>query len=330
MKTLSVEQIQTILKEKIPDDLIVAEHTDNSHFYRHTRVNELYASVTTKCNILESPHLKKWAAKLAVEHFVNEVTLDRNILIEPGRIEILQKASILKHQDTFEDAGDVGTRGHAVVEQYLNQWMETKVRPDDIRKFINDEDMRVFAIARSAEMFCRDWNVIPIASEMRVASTKYKFAGTLDSLMMVLSITEKGKGDCINHDFLPLSQSNPLKVKCLHCELKGQYEFAIVDWKTSNSIDKVEYAMQTSAYWQALYEMTGLKPKKIFIVRLDKAHAKYEVRCLSNRTKAFKAFVLATKIYDWLHDNEPKLVSANSRERISLESLVVNTESSNG
>jgi len=35
--------------------------------------------------------------------------------------------------------------------------------------------------------------------------------------------------------------------------------------------------MQVSAYWWAFFEMTGLRPKHIYIVRLDKDKAKYEV-----------------------------------------------------
>ena len=200
--------------------------------------------------------------------------------------------------------------------------MDIGKRPDDIRRFITGDlcnDHRIYAIARSAEMFCKEWCVIPIASEMKIASVKYKFAGTLDGLMMVLNIVEKSNNSACEHDFLHLSKSNPLKVKCLHCNLTGEYIFSVVDWKTSNSIDKVEYAMQTAAYWQAIYEMTGLKPKKIYIVRLDKTVAKYEVRVLTNRSEAFKAFVLATKLYDWLENGEEKLLLASPKERISLD-----------
>ena len=332
---LSALQIRDILREKIPANLVVAEHTETGHFYRHTPSNQLFASVTTKSGILDAPHLKKWAAKLAVEHLIQKIQLlpveNRTL---PNMVSY-QAEAILVHQDQFEEAGDVGTRGHKVVEDYLLQWMKTGVRPLDIRKFITENDPRLYAISRSAEMFCKDFHVIPIVSEMFVCSPRYKFAGTLDSLMMVLNVKEKGDDSCARqlnieggqgreHELWQASTSNPNKVRCVHCGLSGEYEFAIVDWKTSNSIDKVEYAMQVSAYWQALFEMTGLRPKRMYIVRLDKSQAKYEVRTIVNRSASFKAFVNTAKVYDWLNDGAEKLVSINKKERVSIGDLNFN------
>jgi len=339
LKIMDVNEIKKILAEKIPENLIVAQHNEVGHFYRHVPTGGVFPSVTTKGSILDAPHLKKWSARLAVEHFAANLHKRKDI-------EMLKKEAVLVHQDQFEEAGDVGTRGHGVVDEYLKEWIIKEVPRSDIRTVITDlvnttvdgekyNDPRVFAAARSAEMFCRDFHVIPVASEMKVCSLKHKFAGTLDSLMMVLNIETYGDGKCedVNdvsegkrriHDFLSLSKSNPNKVKCLHCGLKGEYELAIVDWKTSNSIDKVEYAMQTSAYWQALFEMTGLRPKKIYIVRLDKKQAKYEVRVLTNRVAAFKAFKYTTRVYDWLNDGQEKLVSATPKEKVSLDDLELN------
>ncbi len=326
----SIEQIREIIKNKIPSGLVVPEHTDTGHFYRHVPSNLLFSSVTAKCGILDSPHLKKWSAKLAVEYICKQVEIDPSLL-QPGKIVTLKPAAILAHQDHFEDAGDVGTKGHKVIEDYLLDWMNTGNRPESIIPFVpNDSnDSRVIAIARSAEKFCKDFLVIPIVSEMKIASVKYKYGGTLDSLMMVFNKHTDGEKNCEKHDFLQLSKRNPNKVKCLLCGLSGEYEFSIVDWKTSNSIDKVEYAMQTAAYWQALYEMTGLKPKRIYVVRIDKAVCKYEVRVLTNRKQAFKSFFHAANLYDWLNDGNDKLINATPRETISLESITLKNGTNN-
>lgn len=333
---LNVQQIKDILKEKIPEGLIVAQHNERGHFYRYTPTGAVFPSVTTKCNILDAPHLKVWSARLAVEHFAAHFSESRDI-------EKLKHEAILVHQDQFKEAGDIGTRGHDVIDEYLKQWMRDGKRPSDIRDVVRDmihknvdgdkyDDPRVFAIARSAELFCYEWNVIPLASEMRVASLRHKFAGTLDALMMVLHVKQKGDDSCEkqmafdgstgrDHDFLQTSTSRPNNVRCLNCGLTGEYEFALVDWKTSNSIDKVEYAMQTSTYWQGLFETAGLRTKRIYIVRLDKTKAKYEVRVLTNRSAAFRAFLQTSKVYDWLNDGHEKLVLANPRERVSLDDL---------
>lgn len=298
---LTVENIQQLLSAKIPANLVVPEHTIDAHYYRHTVTNQLLASVTTKCGILDSPHLKKWAANLAVEH------IDKNWdIITPQNKADIFKAAVLAHEDQFHDAGDVGTQGHGIVEEYLKEWMATGVRPADIRTFIKGTDVRLFAITRSAEMFCRDFDAVPIASELFVCSLRHRFAGTLDSLMLISRVIEKGKTPGCQHDYW----SVPEKLyheRCMKCDQKIVKEFALVDWKTSNDIDKVEYAMQVSAYWYALWEMTGLKPKHIIIVRLDKKYAKYEVMRVVNKVTAFRAFKNAAKVWEWLNDGEEKL-----------------------
>lgn len=320
-------EIKAIIAEKIPQGIVMAEHTETAHYYRHMPSDQKFASVTTKGGILDAPHLKKWAAGLAAEH-VLEVVCANGVPQTDEERELLRKAATMRHQTIFEDAGDIGTVGHGFVDEFLQDWMKTGIKPNGIVQYVNHSDSRAYAIARSAELFMEEWEVEPIASELLVASVKYKFAGTLDSLMMVTRVTQKGSGDCENqttidgskaaHDYWSISTSNPGRMKCVNCGRKIEKEFALVDWKTSNSIDKVEYAMQTSAYWQALKEMAGLMPKKIYIVRLDKKQSKYEIRLVTNRAAAFRAYTYVTKIYDWLHDGTEKVSPVGKRERVSI------------
>lgn len=269
----TVSRIRTTIAERIPENLIVPQHDEYGHKYRHTPTNQVFSSVTTKTSILDNERLKRWAARVGVEY------IDRNwdVINACSRLEREAhfKAATLAHEDELKDAGDIGTQGHGVVERYLNRWIETGERPDDIRRFILGQDARLWAIARSAEKFCIDFDVIPIVSELRVCSLKHKFAGTLDSLMLVR------KGD--------------------------KYIFAIVDWKTSNSVDKPEYAMQVAAYWQAFYEMTGLRPSELIIVQLDKDKMKYNCVRVVDRPKSFRAFKQVSNVYDFINDGVTKL-----------------------
>ena len=277
--TKKLEDIRAIIAEKIPSGIVNPEHDEYGHKYRHMPTNQLFASVTTKTGILANERLKRWAAKLAVDY------IDKNWdIITPDNKVSHFKAATLNHEDELQDAGGIGTQGHDVVERYLNRWMETGERPDDIRRFIIGEDARLWAISRSAEQFCIDFDVIPIASELLVASEKHKYAGTLDSLMLI-------------------RQGN-------------KHVFALVDWKTSNSVDKPEYAMQVSAYWQALNEMTrrnpklartGLMPKELIIVQLDKYKKKYKVVKIVSRPDSFRAYKHVCKVYDYLHNGVSKI-----------------------
>ena len=78
--------------------------------------------------------------------------------------------------------------------------------------------------------------------------------------MLVGKVTKEGDLGCAHVIFL-YSKSR-LEYGCNNCPLQIKKRFALVDWKTSNSIDKADYAMQVSAYKYALREMTGLKADK--------------------------------------------------------------------
>lgn len=279
-----VTHIRKTIAERIPSDLVVPEHDEYGHKYRHLPTNQVFSSVTTKTGILDNDRLKRWAARLTVEY------IDRNWELinscDKEKREAHFKAAILNHEDTLKDAGDIGTQGHGVVERYLNRWIETGERPDDIRRFILGQDARLWAIARSAERFCIDFDVIPIVSELMVCSIKHKYAGTMDSLMLVK------KGD--------------------------KYIFAIVDWKTSNSIDKPEYAMQVAAYWQALYEMTGLRPSELIIVQLDKEKMKYTCARIIDRPKSFRAFKHVCQVYDYINDGVSKIYPFSPKKEVFM------------
>lgn len=316
----SVKEIQKIIEEKIPEGLVTAQHNENGHFYLHNPTGLVLPSVTTKSSgILEAPHLKVWSARLAVEHI--EANFDPN---KPElSISKLKEGAIMVHRDQFEDAGGIGTLGHKVIENYLDDWILTAEKPKaDITTYIKDNDARLFAIARSAQMFFNDFNFIPIASELFVASVKHKYAGTLDGLGLVMMPQKKcpyphmaGESE---HFWMQESTRNPYKVICRNCGLKAKYEFTLLDFKTSNQIDKPEYAMQVSAYWTALKEMTGLKPSTLLIIRLDKKQAKYEVMKVVDQYSAFNAFKHIAAVYDWLKSPAKRVVTVTPKEIISL------------
>lgn len=318
-KLLTPEEYRAVFKEKIPEGMIVPAHTDREHFYVYTPTGVKSASVTTKAGILDSPHLKAWSARIAVDH------IDKNwdILMLPttDRKGVFDSA-VLQHKDIFEEAGDIGTKGHKVVEEYLLKWIETGVKPDDITSFIEaGSDGRIYAIARSAELFIRDFDAVPVVSELLVFSPKYIVGGTLDGLMILSRVLKKGIGECAEHGWWNSKKRAPNVQECMKCGGIRERIFALTDWKTSNAIDKPEYAMQVSAYWQCVYELTGLKPSEILIVRFDKWQAKYEVLRVVDRASAFKAFTHVAKVFDWLEDGKRKLVPYTPKARVSLENI---------
>jgi len=306
---MNVKEIQRVISEKIPVNRVVAEHTEYEHWYRDTKVDELYSSVTARTGILDSPHLKAWAANMATEY------IDKNFhkLTKDTKDEIFNAAK-QAHKDIFEDAGGIGSEIHDTVERYLLKWMKDEKQPKDIRDFIIGKDVRLWAGARSAELFMNDFEAVPVASELLVASNKYKFAGTLDALCMIPTVVgPEGDTEC-KHDYWSSARHST----CVQCGRKVKFELILVDWKSSNSIFKDDYAMQVSAYWKAFVEMTGIRIKRAIIVRLDKNQAKYEVVEVENLPQSFKAFMNCSKVYDWLNDGKTKLMPFNKKERIKL------------
>lgn len=313
------EQIRAIIAEKIPEGLIVPAHDDFGHHYRHTPSGVVFDSVTTQmAGVIDNPHLKVWASRLAVEHFAGQVSMDVTVLDDMTRLVSLKESSIMMHRDTFEDAGDIGTVGHGAVERYLLEWMETGIQPTDIAKFINGQDAREWAILRSMVEFANDYYLIPIASELLVCNLKDKYAGTLDGLGFVIVPTKKcneGK----KHQFINSSTTNWKKKVCDVCGYKATYQLALLDWKSSNSIKKVQYAAQVSAYSKALCLMTEnlVKPEELLIVRLDKNKAVYEVLKIADEKDSYKAFLTMVKLSKWLKNAEP-LVPPIKKTAISL------------
>lgn len=316
---LTPEQIQAVIREKIPEGLIVPAHDEFGHHYRHTPSGIVFDSVTTQMSgVIDNPHLKVWASRLAVEHFSGQVSMDLTVLKDMTRLVQLKEASIMMHRDTFEDAGGIGTVGHSAVEKYLLEWMETKVQPTEIEKFISGDDSREWAILRSAIEFANDYYLIPVASELLICNLKDKYAGTLDGLGFVIVPHKK----CTNkhHSFMSASTRDWRKKICSTCGYKATYQLALLDWKSSNSIKKVQYAAQVAAYSKGMKSMVGnaFKTDILLIVRLDKTQAKYEVLQVADENDAYKAFLLMTKVSRWINKGGEQLIPPIRKTAISI------------
>lgn len=299
----TISEIQSVIKTKIPEGLIVPSHTNDGHFYVHTPTGEKFASVTTKMQgVVDNPHLKVWAARLAVEYVTDQVIMNPEVL-KPGSIVQLKDAAVMQHRDTFEDAGGIGTIGHKAVEEYNDEWIDTNLRPSNYEKFLVGKDVRETAILRSAMEFYNDFYYIPVASELLVCNLKDKYAGTLDCLgFVILDAGVCPKTDNQKHDFSwQLSSKDWTKRECIHCGKKVKYKLALIDYKTSNSIKKKPtYCAQVSAYAKAFNIMTGIKVHDHIIVRLDKKQAKYEAIRIKDPVECYRNFKLMQALSPWL------------------------------
>jgi len=115
----TIEEIRSLISEKVPEGLIVPAHTDKGHFYLHIPSGKLFASVTTQMQgVVSSPNLQIWASKLAVENIVEKLKSNHNLLDDENALELLKTEAVKVHKDTFEEAGDLGTIIHNWLEKY--------------------------------------------------------------------------------------------------------------------------------------------------------------------------------------------------------------------
>jgi len=192
---MNANEIREKILKAIPENSIVPEHTSTSHHYRcHLfEGSPLYDSVTTKTGILDKGYLKKWAIGLTINYVRDNI---HRLHDDENRENILAEAAA-QSQNVLEDAGDVGTRSHNVIENYINEWIKLGSRPsypitDLIPK--DDTEVRVLSCVSAAGKFFDDHEIIPVYSELLVASSRLKTAGTLDFICLIGKVLIEGDG----------------------------------------------------------------------------------------------------------------------------------------
>ena len=263
---------ETVTKaiEKFVTGVWVPEHTDTQHFYRHVPSGALVASVTSKM-ILEKEHLRPWAVRVGVEWLEKEDRWQKYLESKGAQTNEYLKGAILAHTDIRDDAGSVGSAVHHAAESFINEWIASGTKPEDIIKYIPEDkkaDGRVVAGARSVKKLFDDRpHVVPVASELLVGSLRIGSAGTLDLLVLNDGTLE------------------------------------IWDFKTSNSIDPIGYSMQIAAYSHMFNSMTKLRPLGHRVVKISKDYDRVDLYRLKGYVMALRCFEYMSKVYDLIKSN---------------------------
>lgn len=202
--------------------------------------------VTGVCSVINKPALIPWAVKTCETYLLAN--------LEPGKaydeIEISEMASEMKkqHRRQSSSAANIGTLAH----NYIEGAIKFKLGINDLppKKPANEQALN--AINAYAD-FAKHYDIEYHASEPKVYSKLYNYAGTLD-----IDANVGGK-------------------RC------------IIDLKTSSGIYP-EMWLQTAAYQQARQEELGIKYDERIILRIGK-DGQFETRFSDQFEKDIEAFL---------------------------------------
>ena len=288
---------------------------DERHVYRvkgDPRVPEglKLTSVTTVLNVINKPALVPWARNMSLSK-VRAVLLgkrdeklaaliaaaegDPDEGFEKWVEEMLAEARALPDL-VRDDAGDVGTAAHGVIEEYIKEGLT----PDQMldRGAPRELDHRVtMAVGNFAEWY-RDSGLTITQSELMVYHPTEHYAGTMDAAGIMPCPCDGNVGSCGGTcDVCAAGEC---------CGGLGVLHVAI-DFKTSNGLYE-ETCAQIAAYSKAHEAMGGPKYHSAMAVRFGKVDADFEARWLASIDESFTDFLAAKRLHE--HGTKKKLVWA--------------------
>lgn len=248
MPRYTPERLREIIAQALPPGTIIPRHTADKHFYFVPATGQTYSSVTALFDTLRERSFEELGKKRAIEYVrshFHEFTMEN--------IDDHLVTAGLVHRNNFESAGHIGTYIHECRARYFEQWIATGYRPADVLAFIDPTrpDIRATSALLGLQDFCIKEQYIPIVTELPLYSDKLKLGGSLDDFGMI-------GGDL--------------------------GETVMLDVKTSNALHD-RYWLQVSTYDAMFQERTGIKPKHLMILKLDKENRSYKTEYIKSPGK---------------------------------------------
>ena len=255
---------------KLYNDTITLDYNDNRHIYSVD--GKVVYGVTSIVGVLDKPALKYWAVNMAIEYL--QANLKAGEPLDEIQLKSLLDNAKKAHTVRLNKSADIGTLIHNWLEEYVKARLAKKPSPKKpVSKEMNNALSGFFKWAGENK-------VKLIASEQKIYSKKYGYAGTFDLEAMV-----NGKR-------------------------------TIIDFKTSNAIYP-EMFLQASAYLQAKEEESGKKYNGgVSILRLSKSNKEkeitpFEVKSIDRKKvdNLIGVFVSCLEIYKWKQElNKERII----------------------
>lgn len=219
---------------------VVLEFDEKKHVY--TVNGEKLLSVTGITDIINKPALMYWAVNCTLEHI--EEHLKPGVALDEIQIKGLLADAKTANRRVRDKAADIGTLVHAYAEAYIKAELGMGSHPESP---INE------AIRNGVDAFTQWWDqfhVVPVASEEKVYSEQFGYAGTLD----------------------------------LDAEVDGKR--CIVDFKTSSGIYP-EMWLQTAGYQLAREEELDMRYDGRWIIQFSKTSGQFKAESRMSRREYF-------------------------------------------
>ena len=197
--------------------------------------DDIIPSVTKIIDNIVPVYLTKWAANEGAAWFKRNAQRGWNLNDEED-VESIVKGIANAHIVISKTALDIGK----VVHQYIEEVIEWSVGELATMPEMPEDESAVNSIQAFGK-WVKENEVEWIATEERLYSKKYKYAGTVDAVAMI------------------------------------DDRFSVIDFKTSKQIYK-SYKLQVYAYKQAIEEMYGKKVESCWILRFDKTTGKFQAK----------------------------------------------------
>lgn len=333
-KTYDVHHLRKLLAGCMPP--ISTQHTDTAHFYKNENTGRVVQSVTGRLGFVSKPYLQKWYIKLTIEHI--RIHRDRcateeeweQLFVEAREAGNNSRDTSAEIGTTAHDAVDrylqdwlrLGRRprGDGVGPEYDGD-RTSPFRRASVYLGDNPRGSEV-AACRSFDKFLAENEILPIASEIKVwyesCGTHKKqpcpsdcervdaFAGSVDAAFLYLSVRKGREGESgivdiegnphDEHDYVTQESGT---LWCAACGRECDAQLILGDWKTSNSITgKDDYAQQGTAYTVAIEKAAHVTFDGIWVVRLSKDKADYEICAVSDRKAAWNEFIAISRAFD--------------------------------
>jgi hypothetical protein len=249
---------------------VVLNFDEEAHKYTYNGATVVSVTTVTDAVLDKSHALIPWALKMGAEFLYNNWPIDgiipRDSPVYISLIEGMKKS----HYRKKRAAADVGTIAHKWIEEYIQSIMRFEPSPP------KPQDLQ----ALHAVNAFLDWesrnHVVYLASELKIYSRKYGYAGTLDILAEVNGV------------------------------------LTLLDIKTSNTYRK-EYALQTAAYTLAYNEESthvGRAEVTHRIILMLPKDGESEIEEVVRSSNVYMidttSFVKARELYSWSTDKGNK------------------------